>query len=570
MISHAIATTGAVLVLTAGLLLLALAVLACGPAAAPDSDRNAGIQSPPAAVEVAPAPTNNSQSAPQAEPTIEPTAVPKAPPITADPGQDTPATDVANEDPPPPMSMRFMAECQEPGFNLFNNAMTDSREDFIECYAIQVAAYEPWLGQQTGTPTFAQVQQAYQAVQQVVVQDAAVVRDYANVLTCIDRIGYARPDGSWMFPWQDFLTAEEYATKVRGLSDEQWAAFFRLYYASDHCAGPTTDYYLSQAVAWKGEVTRLKSADASAVQPLIDAGIVAILERPSPVSGVETTPYFLTLAGRNVLLDGSGTNELPPPTPEPAPSSLTRSQGLTGCSSISPFTSNHSNMKRFAYCVELVLDAVNACRGTGLTTQERDELALRSSLPDPTALTAREKACADRLVAGWSFPPLTLASKCTAFTDFDAFLNCAQTSELALSEERMLALYDATREAGDRTPAVQAAHARVVQCLSAKGFTNPPNKLLYHWQRSELASGRHNWLKTLTPAKLELMTQLETPTHECAVQHNYYAVQDKAWAAAASTLVAQSTTHAQSSRDWAFLSGLQESGTSAFFYLTLP
>ena len=389
------------------------------------------------------------------------------------------------------MSRRFISECQKPGFNLFNNAMTDDRESFVECYEVQIAAYEKWLSEQTGAPTFAQVQQAYQRVQQVVSQDAAVVRDYAKVLTCIDEIGNERPTGSWMFPWQDFLTAAEYAAKIRNQTDEQWSTFFGLYYVSDHCAEEPTGYYLSQAAAWRAEVKRLQSADPSAVKPLADAGIVEILQRPGPAPGLVTTPYFLTLAGRNVLLDGSGTNIPPTPTPEPIPISLVRSQSLTGCGDISIFTSNQARMKRFDYCVDLVIDAINACRGTGTT--------------------AEELACGDRLVDGWTFPPLTIVGKCASTDDYDAAVNCGQANPLLRSQERMNALFEATQTAGDNALAVKAAHARVLQCLSGKGFASPPAKLLYHWQRSEVPPAKGIWLKTLTPAERELMEQLEAP-----------------------------------------------------------
>ena len=541
------------LALIAGLLCLVALLLACGPAApAVENPEQADVQQPPGQRSLEAVPSQD-QPLPQ--------ALVYVPPLPS-----SPAGSPQESGPPSPKptlnpSDQFRQSCHITGFNMFRNA-TDNLEDNIWCYQRQLEEFQAWLTILPANPSLADVQTAYQEVQVVAAGDPEVATAYTKVLVCLADQGYTDLNAQLLFPWQDFVSAADYETRMRGLTDAETTLQVELYPVSDTCASGDSAYYYLLGKAWRAEIARLQKDGPATVKPLADIFLIDAINRPGPDPTSKPIPGFLTLAGGSIFRDGAGPHPTPVPTtipdqsrvrsalePTPAPPA----NGIESCRAFSAFGGSTLTSHEVTWCARTSIEEVQSqCSGL------------------PTA--AEQLSCADTYFDSWKELQTKLLNRCFALTDQETFHSCFADADLEQRFSALSELVVATLGVVARDSEVIKAQANVGKCLNQRGFTERPLKLLFPWQTTIQFLGRplasEEWNESLTAAEWDLLDRLQEPTDACARQHGLYVAQDAAWLAEIKRLEQDDSASLQPFVDWGVVDIVAQDGIAPF--LTRP
>ena len=320
----------------AALSALLLAALACGPVAPEDAPTPAAVQQPAplsdsGAAEETPAPAETPTPLPP-KPTPLPTLPPKpteTPLPTPYPTPDlrTPAPTLIL-DPPHPEGL---AGCRE--YNFFGSPTTETdylgwcneelsklvisvcsglatskaehdcgreeladvsdyfiREGPIQCDAVADASYQQECfseSYQNWEKFFSGLYEMWPKVQLAVARDASVATAQRDVITCLEALGYEQIDPGLLFPWQIFEDPTVYEERESQYTQAEKAMRLELWEPADQCARQH-GFYEVQEAAWIVELERLAKDAPEAAKPLLEAGLLEILQAPGVAAFLRT------------------------------------------------------------------------------------------------------------------------------------------------------------------------------------------------------------------------------------------------------------------------------------------
>ena len=327
----------------AALTLLLIAAIACGPAAPEDAPTPAAVQHPApvsdsgAATETttpAPAPTETATARPP-KPTETPTPTarpPKPTPLPTLPPKPTETplpTPIAPEQAAPSFAHlmqphpRGLAGCRE--YSMFGSPATEvvyldwcteelaqavlsacsgladseatlacsrreladvkhylTREGIIQCIALTEADARSECSNQSAQRVelfFSGLFAIWPKIQLAVAGDAAVATAQREVMACLEALGYESIDSDLLFPWQLLDDPVMHGNQEAGYTEAEKAMRLELWEPADQCARQH-GFYEAQDAAWLAELNRLSKEEPEAAKPLLDAGLLEILQAP--------------------------------------------------------------------------------------------------------------------------------------------------------------------------------------------------------------------------------------------------------------------------------------------------
>ena len=98
-------------------------------------------------------------------------------------------------------------------------------------------------------------------------------------MTCLEASGYESIDSDLLFPWQVFEDPTVYEEREAGYTEAEKAMRLELWEPGDQCARQH-GFYEVQEAAWIVELERLAKEHPEAAKPLLDAGLLEILQAP--------------------------------------------------------------------------------------------------------------------------------------------------------------------------------------------------------------------------------------------------------------------------------------------------
>ena len=116
-------------------------------------------------------------------------------------------------------------------------------------------------------------------MQSAVDQDAEVITAMKDVVSCLERMGHEKINAELLFPWQRLESPKDNDERESGYTAEEKTAHIKLREPADQCA-KQSGLYAAQDAAWLAELERLAREDPEQAKPLLDAGLLEILERP--------------------------------------------------------------------------------------------------------------------------------------------------------------------------------------------------------------------------------------------------------------------------------------------------
>ena len=314
--------------------LLLMAALTCGPVAQEDLQTPAAIQQP--------APLSDSGAAETSTPTHTPTLPPKPTPLPTLPPKPTetplptplptpdlrtPAPAVILDTPHP----AGIAGCRE--YNFWGSPTTEGdylgwcneefsklvisacsglatseaehncgreeladvsdyfiREGPIQCDAVTDSSYQQECfseSYQNWEKFFSGLYEMWPKVQLAVARDAAVATAQRDVITCLKALGYQNIDSELLFPWQIFEDPTVYEERESQYTEAEKAIRLELWEPADQCA-KQHGFYQAQDSAWLAELERLAKDAPEAAKPLLDAGLLEILQAPGVAAFLRT------------------------------------------------------------------------------------------------------------------------------------------------------------------------------------------------------------------------------------------------------------------------------------------
>lgn len=327
----------------AALLLLLMAALACGPAAPEDAPTPAAIHQPAplsdSGAAETPIPTHTPTPTP--EPTETPTALPPKPtPLPTLPPKPT-ETPFPTLIPPEQVTPSFahlmqphprgLAGCRE--YSMFGSPSAEvayldwcteelakevlsacsglaTSEATLACSRRELADVKHYLNREwilrcialTGFDArrecseqsaqrvdqfFRGLFEMWPKVQLVVDRDEAVVTAQNAVIKCLEGLGYEEINPELLFPWQVVEDPTVYDEREAGYTEAEKAMRLELWEPSDQCARQH-GFYEAQDSAWLAELERLAKEEPEAAKPLLDAGLLEILQAPGVAAFLRT------------------------------------------------------------------------------------------------------------------------------------------------------------------------------------------------------------------------------------------------------------------------------------------
>ena len=156
------------------------------------------------------------------------------------------------------------------------------REGPIQCDAVADSSYQQECfseSYQNWEKFFSGLEGMWPKVRLVVARDAAVITAQRDVMTCLEASGYESIDSDLLFPWQVFEDPTVYEEREAGYTEAEKAMRLELWEPADQCARQH-GFYEAQDAAWLAELNRLSKEEPEAAKPLLDAGLLEILQAP--------------------------------------------------------------------------------------------------------------------------------------------------------------------------------------------------------------------------------------------------------------------------------------------------
>lgn len=147
-----------------------------------------------------------------------------------------------------------------------------------ECYS---QAVQSWAKHMAG------LFEMWPKVQGVVDRDEAVVTALREVISCLEGLGYEAINPELLFPWQVVEDPTVYDEREAGYTESEKAMRLELWEPSDQCARQH-GFYEAQDAAWLAELERLAEEEPEAAKPLLDAGLLEILQAPGVAAFLKT------------------------------------------------------------------------------------------------------------------------------------------------------------------------------------------------------------------------------------------------------------------------------------------
>ena len=116
-------------------------------------------------------------------------------------------------------------------------------------------------------------------IQLAVAGDAAVATAQREVMACLEALGYESIDPDLLFPWQLLDDPVTHGNQEAGYTEAKKARRLELWEPADQCARQH-GFYEAQDAAWLAELNRLSKEEPEAAKPLLDAGLLEILQAP--------------------------------------------------------------------------------------------------------------------------------------------------------------------------------------------------------------------------------------------------------------------------------------------------
>ena len=517
-------------------LALAAVLVACGPAASSPADDPVGIESPAPAV--AHDPTDAAVSTPQQDDPQD--TLPESTPLDPTP---TPTKGPPNID--------YGDPCHPTGGNLFtgNEEYTgpEDIEQFMSCYEEMLQYRFEWPHGDLLDPIY----EAWPTLEQSTSGNATVASAHAKVVSCLANKGHTNAPEELLFYWQDFARPETLRTRLEGLTDGERRLMRILARPADDCA-LEHGYYEAQSNAWRQLVNPIVEADTD--HDLMDALVVSRIHFLLWLPG---TVHMLTLDGALPLVyvaeivdppDVGDVGDLTaqefaqaaiadePPHPK----------GIEGCKKSGYFM---GDLDYSLWCNREAEKAIHTLCGS-----------------------AEDKAtCARGYFSDWIAPEYYRSAECVIHSGSDQSL-----FEGCLDDE-LRAKFAAIDGHGKEWAAVLAtvsadsnvsgALQRVKQCLSAKGITDAPDKLLYHWQdyigRPDLYIP---FIEGLSSSEAAQMERLRAPSRQCGTQEGFFAAQETAFITELECLQTTDPSKIASLEFYGLLTALKEPGILPALY----
>lgn len=457
-------------------------------------------------------------------------------------------------------TLTFRDHCRAIGYLVFRDGTADLEDD-VWCYSQQLRFYEEWLPNVPGNPQLADVQTAYALVQSAVNRRPEITTAHSKVVACLGQKGHANVNPALLFPWQNFVSADDYRASLEALTAQERETRRTLMAPTDECAASgETNYYHLQGVAWREEFKQLKSDDAAQVRPLELAFINDVIERWGPDPYLLPIPHFLTIDGGLVFeIMGSYANPTPQPTPFPTPWPVPASRreppqhpgGITGCRGLSIFTlTSVSDAQYVDWCFEEAKKLVETQCNTG-TAEER-------------------KTCADTQLLEWREYYVRAVFRCVSIEDSREAQECSHQGIALVAATRAAIAPAWTGIYGtvSNHESVQDARTKVLECLADANFPNPPATVLFDWQRYRRVFAepgvRETWRDGLTESEQSLLVRIRQPTDQCARKHGFYTAQETQLIAEIERLKTAEPATVKPLLDWHLLAILQEDGIAPF------
>ena len=157
-----------------------------------------------------------------------------------------------------------------------------TREGIIRCIALTDADARSECSNQSAQRVelfFSGLFAIWPKIQLAVAGDAAVATAQREVMTCLEALGYESIDPDLLFPWQLLDDPVTHGNQEAGYTEAEKAMRLELWEPSDQCARQH-GFYEAQDAAWLAELNRLSKEEPKAVKPLLDAGLLEILQAP--------------------------------------------------------------------------------------------------------------------------------------------------------------------------------------------------------------------------------------------------------------------------------------------------
>ena len=165
-----------------------------------------------------------------------------------------------------------------------------TREGIIQCIALTEAAARIECSNQSAQRVerfFSGLFAIWPKIQLAVAEDAAVATAQREVMTCLEVLGYQNIDPNLLFPWQVFEDPTVDEEREAGYSESEKAMRLELWEPTDQCARQHS-FYEAQDAAWLVEVERLAKDAPEAAKPLLEAGLLEILQAPGVAAFLRT------------------------------------------------------------------------------------------------------------------------------------------------------------------------------------------------------------------------------------------------------------------------------------------
>ena len=157
-----------------------------------------------------------------------------------------------------------------------------TREGIIRCIALTEADARSECSNQSAQRVeqfFSGLFAIWPKIQLAVAEDAAVATAQREVMACLEALGYQNIDPNLLFPWQLLDDPVTHGNQEAGYTDAEKAMRLELWEPSDQCARQH-GFYEAQDAAWLAELNRLSKEEPDAAKPLLDAGLLEILQAP--------------------------------------------------------------------------------------------------------------------------------------------------------------------------------------------------------------------------------------------------------------------------------------------------
>ena len=164
------------------------------------------------------------------------------------------------------------------------------REGPIQCDAVAYSSYQQECfseSYQNWEKFFSGLYEMWPKVQLAVAGDAAVATAQKDVITCLKDLGYQNIDSELLFPWQIFEDPTVYEERESQYTQAEKARRLELWEPANQCA-KQHGFYEAQDAAWLAELERLANDEPEAAKPLLDAGLLEILQAPGVAAFLRT------------------------------------------------------------------------------------------------------------------------------------------------------------------------------------------------------------------------------------------------------------------------------------------